>query len=143
MDSDEAAETAEIRHIQRKDVAHAVDVHRGSQARVMNLNAQDAVLHDNSPPLSINRVAVGQEDHASLDCLYLALGIARNGGCAQVKEGLTANWVVEYCGVSQLALNGARMGVLVSGTFYVKEGGLFDSWVQGNNGGATTMSLGN
>jgi hypothetical protein len=75
MDSDETAEAAEIRYIQCKDVAHAVNVHRGSQARIVNLNSQDAVLHDNSSPLSINCVAIGQEDHATLDCAHFAFGI--------------------------------------------------------------------
>ncbi len=43
-----------------------VDVHRGRQARIVDLNAQDVVLHDNSPPLSVNRVAVVQRVLESL-----------------------------------------------------------------------------
>ena len=59
MDGDKTAKPAEIRDIQREDVAYPVDIHGGSQSRIMNLNAQDVVFHDNSPLLSINRVVVG------------------------------------------------------------------------------------
>ncbi len=59
------------------------------------------------------------------------------GGVAYVKEGgLSAPWVDEYSGVSQIAVasdpvNGPLIGVLTTGgVLYVKEGGLSAPWVK-------------
>ena len=59
------------------------------------------------------------------------------GGVAYVKEGgLSAPWVQEYSGVSQLAVasdpvNGPLIGVLTTGgVLYVKEGSLYAPWVK-------------
>jgi hypothetical protein len=61
MDRDKTAKTVEIRDIQREDVVYTVDVHCGGQSGIVNLNAQDAVLHDNSAPLSIDPSLSGKK----------------------------------------------------------------------------------
>jgi hypothetical protein len=60
-----------------------------------------------------------------------------NGGTAYVKEGgLSAPWVAEASGISEMAVatdprNGPLIGVLTTdGTVWVKEGGLSAPWVQ-------------
>src|SRR5258708_36282160 len=52
-----------------------MNLHHRSQAGIVNLNALDAILHNNSPPLSINRYTVRQESHTGLDSPDFALGL--------------------------------------------------------------------
>ncbi len=118
MDSDKAAETAEIQHVQCKDVTHAVDVHRGGQPCIVDLNAQDAVLQDNSPPLTINRIVVGQESHASLDCAYFALGIG-NGQTKAVAVERAGHGVPKLSDILMRVMqNGALTGELSERCIY-------------------------
>jgi len=75
MDSGEAGEAAEIGDVQREYVIHVVHIHGRRQPRVVHLNSRDAVLHDNSSPLSVDRIVVRQETHTSLYPLHYEVGI--------------------------------------------------------------------
>ena len=73
MQRSEAVETAKVHHVQREDMAEAVNVHRCCQARVVNLNPGDAVLYYNPPPLSVNCLVVWQQAHSGLNHAHFAI----------------------------------------------------------------------
>ncbi len=54
MKSSEAAEAAEVQHIQSEDVAHAMHVHGSRQACIVYLNTLHGVLYHDTSLLSIN-----------------------------------------------------------------------------------------
>ena len=74
MHGNETAEAAE-RHLQREDVAHAVNGHDRCQPRVVHMNAQHTMLYNNPPPLSVNGFAIRQESHAGLDCAHFMFSL--------------------------------------------------------------------
>lgn len=76
MHCSEVAIPAEIRYVQCEYMAYAVDIHRSRQPRIVNLNPQDAVLNDDFPPFSINRVTIRQKNHAGFDCAYFSLCVS-------------------------------------------------------------------
>jgi hypothetical protein len=54
----DAGEASEIRHIQGQDVADAMYVYARRQSCIVYLNAEDALLHNNPPPLPVNHFAI-------------------------------------------------------------------------------------
>jgi hypothetical protein len=76
MKSAKTAETLEVRGVQSQDMAHVVNEHSRCQSRIVRLNAQDPVLHNNPPPFSVNCFAIRQQSHAGLDCPHLALSLS-------------------------------------------------------------------
>src|SRR5258708_3776135 len=51
-------------------------IHGCSQPGVVHLNSRDAVLHNNSAPLPVNRIVVRQESHAYLYRSHHEVGVA-------------------------------------------------------------------
>jgi hypothetical protein len=81
MDGSQASEAAEICDVQRKYVVHVMHIHGRRQPRVVHLNSRNAGLHDNSTPLSVDRIVVRQETHTDLYPSHYEVGIC--GGQTQ------------------------------------------------------------
>ncbi len=94
-------------------------IHSSGQARIVYLNAQDAVLYNDPPPLSIHELAIRQEDHSSLNCTYFALSI---GHCQ------TKAVPVERARHSIPKLSDILMGVMKNGALAgeLSEGCVYD-----------------
>jgi hypothetical protein len=98
MHGGKSTEPAEVRHIQREDVAYAMHVHGRRQSRVVHLNTQDAVLHNNSPPFPVNGFAVRQNGHTGLDCSDLALSLG-NGQSKPVAGKRARHRIPEFSNI--------------------------------------------
>src|SRR5712675_359198 len=75
MESGQSGEAAEVRDIEGENTQDAMNYHRSCQSCVVNLHPQHAVSHNDSAPLAINRFAVWQENHASLNCTDFPISI--------------------------------------------------------------------
>ena len=98
MERCETRKTNEVRNIQRENVADPVHVHRGSQACVMHLDAQDAVLSHDSSPLSINGLAICQQAHTCLNGLNFSFGLTHAQPKA-VAINRAGHYVPEFCNI--------------------------------------------
>src|ERR1700674_1642339 len=59
--------TLKIPNIQRQEMPYSMHAHGGGKTRIMHLNAEDCILHNDSSPRRIDGFALLQQRHAALD----------------------------------------------------------------------------